>query len=81
MAEKDFIDVEKTPMTKSDYLTLLVGFLGALKILLAAPPFNIEIPDETIDAWSNIAAFAIIGVAIYRNNRRKKPTNYMNTKY
>lgn len=71
MAEKDFIDVEKTPKTKSDYLTLIVGFIGALKILLAAPPFNIEIPDETIDAWTNLVGFALIGVAVYRNNRRK----------
>lgn len=71
MAEKNYIDVEKTPKTKSDYLTLIVGLLGAIKILLAAPPFNIEIPDETIDAVANFAGFVLIGVAIYRNNRRK----------
>lgn len=80
MAEKNYIDVEKTPKTKSDYLTLIIGFMGALKILLAAPPFNIEIAQESVDAWANIAAFALVGIAIYRNNRRKKtneqPTNY-----
>lgn len=72
MAEKNFIDVEKTPQTRSDYLTLIIGLMGAIKILLAAPPFNIEIADETIDAWANIAGFVLIGVAIYRNNRRKR---------
>lgn len=72
MAEKDYIDVEKTPQTRSDYLTLIIGFLGAIKILLAAPPFNIEIPDATVDAWANIAGFVLIGIAVYRNNRRKK---------
>ena len=76
MAQKDFIDVEKTPKTRSDYLTLIIGFLGALKILLAAPPFNIEIPQDTVDAVANFAAFVLIGVAIYRNNRRKHANDF-----
>lgn len=80
MAEKDFIDVEKTPKTRSDYLTLIIGFMGALKILLAAPPFNIEIAQESVDSWANMAAFVLIGVAIFRNNRRKKAETYNTTR-
>ena len=78
--EKKFIDPEKVPLTTADKLTLFAGFLGALKILLAAPPLNWEFPQETLDAIVNIAAFVPIGLAMYRNNRRKKGGYYTDTK-
>jgi hypothetical protein len=67
-----YIDPNKVPKTAADKWTLFVGFAGAIKVLLAAPPINIEIEQETIDAWLNIAGFVFIGIAMYRNNRRHK---------
>lgn len=71
MNNEKFIDFDKVPATTADKLTLLGGFLAAIKILIAAPPFNFEIPQETLDAVINFGGFVLIGIAIYRNNRRR----------
>jgi hypothetical protein len=79
-ADQKFIDPNKKPVTKADKLTLFLGIIGAIKILLAAPPFYYQIPAETFDAFVNLVSVVVAAVAMYRNNRRIKPggitTNY-----
>ena len=53
--------------TGGDLLTIVLGFLSVLKLVAAAPPFNFEIPAESLDAWANLAAWAIASYAVYKN--------------
>lgn len=52
--------------TKKDWVILLAGFLGALKLFLSST-FNIDIPVETIDAFVDMIAFAAALFATYKN--------------
>lgn len=58
--------------TTPDILTLVLAFLGALKVLLAAPPFNIEIPNETFDAFLNLVGILFAGFGIWKNTYTTK---------
>ncbi len=53
--------------TGGDILTIVLGFLSVLKLVAAAPPFNFEIPQESIDAYANLAAWAVASYAVYKN--------------
>ena len=53
--------------TGKDVFTLVLGFLGALKLLLAAPPFTIEIPQETFEAVLNLVAWGFVGYGVWKN--------------
>jgi hypothetical protein len=75
--EQKYIDPEKKPQTAADKLTLFFGVLGALKILLAADPINIEIPQETFDAFINFLGALAAVVAMIRNNRRTDNAEYV----
>lgn len=52
--------------TKKDWVILLAGFLGALKLFLSST-FNIEIPLETIDAFVDMISFGAALFATYKN--------------
>lgn len=58
--------------TGSDWLTIIIALLGALKLVLAAPPFEIEIPDATMDAWANIISVIFMGYGIFANTYLNK---------
>lgn len=58
--------------TTPDVLTLVLAFLGALKVLLAAPPFEIEIPNETFDAILNIVGIGFAAFGIWKNTYTTK---------
>lgn len=58
------------PKTGTDWIVLIAGILGAIKLLAAAPPFNYEIPQETIDALVNLIAAGAAGYAAWRNNKK-----------
>lgn len=53
--------------TTTDWLTLILAALGALKLILAAPPFEYELPQLTVDAWANMISLAFTGYGIWRN--------------
>lgn len=70
MAEYKHIRIpDETPAvrTAGDWLTVLLAFLGAVKVLLAAPPFYIQVPDETFDAVLNIISILFTGYGIWKN--------------
>lgn len=69
MTEYKQVIVKDTPKvrTSSDWLTLALAILGAVKLVLAAPPFEIIIADETIDAYANLIAIAFTIVGIWQN--------------
>lgn len=69
MWETKHVTVQENPNVAvgKDLFILISGFLGAIKILLAAPPFNVEIPQETFDAVINLISFGFAGYAIYKN--------------
>jgi hypothetical protein len=80
--EKKFIDPAKKPVTAADKWTLFLGLLGAIKILLAADPINIEIPQATFDAFVNFLGALLAVIAMIRNNRRYKNTGgYIETEH
>ena len=54
------------PVVK-DWLTLALAFIGALKLLLAAPPFLLAFPAETWDAVANMVSVCFAGYGIYKN--------------
>lgn len=53
--------------TITDWLTLTLAALGAIKLILAAPPFEINILPETMDAWANLVAILFAGYGIWAN--------------
>jgi hypothetical protein len=53
--------------TGPDWLTLILGLLGAIKLLLAAPPLEIQIPNETFDAILNLVSIIFTGVGLWKN--------------
>lgn len=63
------VTVKQDPKVKttSDWLTLILGFLGAIKLIMAAPPFEITIADETIDGWANLIALAFTAYGLWQN--------------
>lgn len=73
--DNKYLDLEKKPATTADIITLLGGFIGAIKVLLAAPPFNYELAQASADGVLNLIGFILIGLAMYRNNRRYVPKN------
>lgn len=52
--------------TKKDWVILLAGFLGALKLFVSST-FNIEIPVETVDSLVDLIAFGAALYATYKN--------------
>lgn len=69
MPEYKQVIIKDEPRVKTtqDWLTLIMAVLGALKLILAAPPFEIEIPSETLDAWANLFALAVTIYGIWKN--------------
>lgn len=61
-------------LDSKDWIVLLAGFLGALKIFLAAlpEPYAIRIPDETLSALVNMIAFGIVLVGVVWGNFKSK---------
>jgi hypothetical protein len=53
--------------TGPDWLTLTLGLLGAIKLLLAAPPLEIQIPNETFDAILNLVSIIFTGIGLWKN--------------
>jgi hypothetical protein len=53
--------------TAGDWLTLTLAFLGAIKLILAAPPFEIHIVQESWDAWANLISLIFAGIGIWKN--------------
>lgn len=49
-------------LDSKDWIVLVAGFLGAIKILLASlpEPYAIRIPDETVSATVNVIAFGAV---------------------
>lgn len=60
----------------TDWLTWIIAMLGALKLVLAVDPINIQIPNETFDAIVNFISVAAVGFGIhkktYLTNKEKK---------
>ncbi|SFL80849.1 hypothetical protein [Salibacterium qingdaonense] len=59
-------DKEKTQVFRSIF-TILAGIAAAIKQVLEAT-FGLAIPSETVDAWVDLASWAVILFAMYRNN-------------
>lgn len=61
--------VKPDPQVKTitDWLTLALAALGALKLILAAPPFEYELAQDTLDAWANMIALGFTGFGIWKN--------------
>lgn len=61
-----------------DWGIVIAAFLGFVKVLLAAPPFNYELDNATIDALLNAlgAIFVIVGIAkkpfLTKEDKKKK---------
>ena len=70
--DKKYIDFNKVPVTTADKVTLAGGILGTVKVILAAPPINIELPQEALDGFANLVGYGFIIAAMIRNNRRRK---------
>jgi SPP1 family holin len=51
---------------KKDYLILLAGFLGALKVFLASLGYDV-LPDATIDSIVDMIGFGVALYAIWKN--------------
>jgi uncharacterized membrane protein len=58
----------------AEWFVALAGFLGALKIFLAAlpEPYAIRIPDAAVSALVNTIAFAVVLIGIIRTNLKKR---------
>lgn len=69
MPEHEQVMVRPNPPvnTVKDWLTLALAALGALKLILAAPPFEYELPQQTLDAWANIISLGFTGYGIWKN--------------
>lgn len=61
-------------LESSDWIVILAGFLGAVKIFLASlpEPYSIRIQDETISATINMIAFGIVLIGIVRGNWKNR---------
>lgn len=55
-----------------DVAILAAAFLGALKLLLAAPPFEWELPQETVDAIVNMVAVLVTLYGVWKNTYTTK---------
>lgn len=53
--------------TAGDWLTLALAFLGAFKLILAAPPFEIQIVQESWAAWANLISLIFAAYGIWKN--------------
>jgi SPP1 family holin len=51
---------------RKDYLILLAGFLGALKVFLASLGYDV-LPDATIDSLVDMIGFGVALYAIWKN--------------
>lgn len=69
MPEFKYIQIPDEPKvdTGKDWLYLSIGLLGAIKLILAAPPFEITLPQETLDAWANLIAVGFTAYGICQN--------------
>ena len=69
MAETKYVTIPEEPKVNvgTDVFNLVIGFIGAFKLILAAPPFEIEIASSTVDAWTNLIALGFVGYGIYKN--------------
>lgn len=61
------IPAEPVPAQPGDWLTLVLAFAGAIKLLLAAPPFEFQVPQETFDAVLNLISLGFTAWGIYKN--------------
>jgi SPP1 family holin len=52
---------------RKDYLILLAGFLGALKVFLASLGYDV-LPDATIDSIVDMIGFGFALYAIWKNS-------------
>lgn len=66
-------------MTQTNYVTMIVGFLGALKLAFQAFGYGF-ITDDQINALANVLAILVtFGVGIYMNHRKVKDNGSSNT--
>lgn len=63
-------------LDSKDWIVLLAGFLGALKIFLASlpEPYAIRIQDDTISALVNVIAFGLVLWGIVTGNWKSRKT-------
>jgi hypothetical protein len=65
-------------MTQTNYVTMIVGFLGALKLAFQAFGYSF-ITDDQINAVANVVAiFITFGVGIYMNHKKEVNTDVSN---
>lgn len=69
MSETKVVAIPDNPNvnTIKDIFTLVLAFAGAIKLLLAAPPFNFAIPATTWEAVINLISVGFAGYGIYKN--------------
>lgn len=61
-------------LDSTDWIVLLLGFLGALKIFLASlpEPYAIRIEDATISALVNTIAFGVVLFGVVKGNIQRR---------